>query len=159
MKFNSSKGFSIFELLIALSILSIIGLSAVPATRAMQSSVERGEALHQLEFDLRRIRTEAVATGLLSVFRVNADGNSYTAGFDLLPYGTPPAIEEEAFSGDLPTTIGLSSVAPIYFDSRGFLVNGTSDPTSNEVILSSDGTIYAHIFITPTGALDVYNHE
>ena len=119
MDFKSSKGLSVLELLVALGIFSIIGMSAVPATRAMRTSVERGEALDQVEFDLRRIRTEAVATGLLSVFRINPDGNTYTTGFDLLPYGSPPSIEETAFGGNVPHTVTLSSATPIYFDSRG----------------------------------------
>ena len=159
MKVDSCRGFSALELMVVLGILSIVGLSAVPATRAMLSSVERGESLNQIEFDLRRIRTEAVATGLLSVFKVNAGGHTYSAGFDLLPYASPPAIEQTAFGGELPDTVTLSSATPIYFDSRGFLVDAASDPTSCEVILSSNGASYAHIFITPTGALDVYNHD
>jgi prepilin-type N-terminal cleavage/methylation domain-containing protein len=157
MRPNSSRGFSVFELLVALGILSIISATAVPATRSMRISVERGEALNQLEFDLRRIRTEAVATGLLAVFRINPDGKTYTTGFDLLPYASPPAIEEVAFSSKLPNSVSLTSATAVYFDSRGFLVNASSDPTTCEIILSSEGSNYAHIFVTPTGALDVYN--
>jgi len=157
MDIRNNRGFSAFELLIVLGIISIVGMSAVPASRAMKASVERGEALNQLEFDLRRIRTEAVAAGLLSVFQISNDGKSYTAGFDLLPYASPPQIEEVVFGNDLPNTITVTADQGIYFDSRGFLINDTSDPTTSEVTILSDGNPYAQIFVTPTGALDVYN--
>ena len=151
-----SAGFSAVELMAAVAITAIVGLSAVPASRLMRSSIERGEALNQIEFDLRRIRTEAVATGLLAVFQVADTGKSYSTGFDLLPYNSPPRIEENAFSGGLPNSIGISASAPIYFDSRGFLVNDVSDPTTSTLTVTSDGATFAQIIISPTGALDVH---
>ena len=149
----SDAGFSMIETLVTLTIMMILAATAIPGYMEMNAASQRGNRLHEVEFDLRRARNEAIARGSRVVFQTSADGKSYTLGFDDLPYNSPASEDETLIARTLGEIVSISANTTLIFDSRGFLVNESGVLTTGALELRSNADIFSTCSISPTGVV------
>ena len=151
---NGQGGYSLLELLVVCALSAILAQSALSGFPAMMRSIARNTARQQLEFDLSRIRAEAIAQGARAVFLPTAGGTSYSAGLDFLPFHASVASDEDLFGRELPDGVTLSLSTAFAFSSAGYVVDATGALTTVTVTLSDDeGTILSGR-IYPIGSLE-----
>jgi prepilin-type N-terminal cleavage/methylation domain-containing protein len=168
MHFNwrRSRGFTFMELLVTLSILSLVALSALPTITATKASFDRRNAKNLLEFDLRRARSEALSKGVRIVMTLAANGKSYTVGSDLLPYDLATGAPDNVlFTTTIPNdvTLSFSGTGPnqtkLIFTSRGFLsdISGNRNTAQRVATLSYLGTSFTTATVYPVGVAQFSN--
>ena len=131
---NSVSGISVIEVLVTLMIFSLISLIAVPGFAELQNSFNRNNAKKQLEFHVKRARTESITKGTRGILSTTSGG--YSFGFDYLPYSDPPIADEVLFSATLPHDITIFVNDNIIFDSRGTLVDMDGLPNFLDITLN-----------------------
>lgn len=149
------RAFSLIEMLITIMLIGIITAIAFPAYQGLNRALKRSNAVKQVEFDLRRLQAEALARGVRAIFQLAEDGREYRAGFDYLPYTSPPEIDQELYSFELPSTVIISGPSAVIFDSRGFSINSEGTSTSAQLSLAgSDGKTHT-LSIAAIGSINV----
>lgn len=152
---RDSTGFSVMELLVAMTLFSIMIGTAVVKVPALVNSFNRNAALQNVEFDLRRARAEAIAQGARGVVTILPGGNQYTFGIDYSPYSDPPVADSITFSRTLPRDVTFTSSEDILFDPGGYIIDAHSILNSSEVTLSQDGTTFCNGTIFSPGDLEI----
>ena len=148
------RGFTIIELLSSLAIFFIIMSIGAPQVRQILHSIDRATAIKQVEFDLRRVRSEALAQGVRFIVLWNNDGHTFTAGADYVPYNDPASYDEMFFSSTIQSPISLIPSPPLMiFDSRGFLVDDTGNLINATIGFYYNGSQYGASTLSATGEL------
>ncbi len=132
-------------------ILSAIGL---PGAVDLISSFERNVARSQLETDIRRVRSEALAAGARVQLTINGDGAGYSVGIDYIPYADPPAPDVVLYNQTLPSGITVYATQVILFDARGFLIDNTGDYTTTTVTIQEGTETFALANVFPSGVIE-----
>ena len=151
---KNSKGFSMVDLIVALSLFLLLSMIALPKLPEYMTTFNRVNARTHLIQDLRLAQAETVTPGCRGIFIIDGDNGGYTFGCDYLPYDTsdPPSYDEQEFSRTLPDNITVDSSARIIFNSRGqvvdkddVLVNRTVEltDTSDGSVKFMTGTLYS----------------
>lgn len=130
------RGFTLVELLVAMSIMALVGYVAVPHISAMTSGFDAVNAQSYVLHDLKRAQAQTVLEGCRGILEIDPSGRSYTFGCDYLPYDTnnPPQHDVMIFQRNLPGTVSISTTGPIIFNSRGQAVD--SDDVINNVTVT-----------------------
>lgn len=156
---RSEAGISLFEVIAAMLMLSVIGALAVPSITSLMDSFNKSNAELQIVEDLRRAQATSVKEGCRGIFTFAADGESYTYGCDYAPFSAanPPPIEKNIFSHQLPAKITISADGTIIFNTRGQVVDylGALDSRTLTMRSYSEGTLvdYNVGVLRPTGFL------
>jgi type II secretory pathway pseudopilin PulG len=157
---HDAKGLTLLEALVALAITSIVGVTTILSLPTIKAPFDRLNARAQLVQDLKRAQAEAVTVGCRGIFRVAANGESYSFGCDLLPYDedNPPQEDVVSFSRSLPHLLTMSVSGPIIFNSRGNVVDPWGDMTNIAINLNQSvngaPTSYVSATLLGTGALE-----
>lgn len=163
-KSSSSSGFTLFEVLVALSLLAVVLAAAQPSLTELKASYDRSNASRSFEFDLRRARSEALSKGVRIIITLASNGRSYTVGQDMLAYDTTDGnYDTLLFTRELPQNITLSfsgsgpNATKLIFSSRGFLSDIAGNRTTAQRIatLSYQGGSFATATIYPVGVASV----
>lgn len=104
---------------------------------------------------------QTVSDGGRGIVVIAADGQSYSFGYDYLPYDTSAPIEPDAvlWTEALPASYKLSADSQIIFNSQGRVID--KDGVLNSVGLSfvkntgGTDTTYATATLTATGVLNI----
>lgn len=137
------RGFGLLEVLVTLFISLYVLASALIGQSQLTSSFNRAISLKQLEGDLRRGRSEAVAAGARAVVTVSADGTGYTLGLDYAPYSDPAASDEVLLQSNLPLGVTLVTTQPITFDPRGYSIEADGSAQTVVANLAQRGDQFA----------------
>lgn len=157
---RDAKGLTLLEVLVTLALTSVVGVTTILSLPAIKAPFDRLNARAQLVQDLKRAQAEAVTVGCRGIFRVAANGQSYSFGCDLLPYDTtnPPKEDVISFSRPLPHLLTMSVSGPIIFNSRGNVVDAWGDMTNIDINLNQSvsgmPTSYVSATLLGTGALE-----
>jgi len=123
----AEKGFSILELIVAITVFAIVGSAAVGSFKDLSPSYLRSQASSQIVEDLRLAQATAVLEGCRIIFRIDSGANGYSIGCDYEAYDTTNPIESdvEFDSKTLPRNISISydSTIPVIFNSRGQIID------------------------------------
>ena len=150
------QGFSMIEMVVVLAILAIVASSALPGYGQMFASFNRQNAVNQIEFDIRRARSEALADGTRGVIAFAGGGSEYSFGIDQLPYSNPAVANTQEFRRVLPKNVTASSSVPLVFDSRGYLINASSGAiTSATLSINYEGTQFCSGSVFSTGTISL----
>ena len=148
---SDSRGFSMIEILVTISIVSLLCSLAVPNMIKMSREASRGNAQDQVAFDINRARNEAMSTGARVLFILTNNGSQYSLGSDYLPYSDTQIPDSTISSAKLPSGVTIISSRVISFDSRGFLVDNFGNPVTATIDFNCDGVKFGHASISPTG--------
>lgn len=161
---GSSDGFTLLEVLVALTLFGVVLAAALPNLTEMKASFDRSNASKILEYDLRRARSEALSKGVRIIITLAADGRSYTVGEDMLAYDTSNGnYDSLLFTRELPQNITLSfsgsdaNATKLIFSSRGFLsdIAGNRTTAQRVATLSYQGSSFATATLYPIGVASV----
>lgn len=150
----SENGLGLTELIIGLVVFSILALIAIPTIPEVLGSLRRDQARQQLEFDLRRARTEAITEGARGIVTVAGDGASYTVGFDNVPYNNPVASDTVLLTRQLPDGITITASDSIIFDARGRAVDINGAMTTVTFGLSLHADLFQAATLYPVGIFE-----
>ena len=122
---NQVGGFSVMELLVAITIVAITTAIAMPGYSEMASGFDRFNARAHLLEDLKTGQAYALAQGCRGVFVFATDGRSYDFGCDYLSYDTadPPSPDSIEFSRTLDGDITATPSGTVILNSRGQTVD------------------------------------
>lgn len=137
------QGVTLLELIVTLSILSVLAYTAIPAFENIQNSYHRFNSRSYLIQDLRRAQAFALSEGCRGIFTVSTDRKSYSFGCDYLSYDIshPPRADNINFLRELPPSILIDAPQTIIFDSRGAAVDedGVVSSTNISLLESESG--------------------
>ena len=150
------KGFSAIEIIVTLVMVSILAAFAVPRFIEMNRSLGRGDAMSQVDFDLMRARSEALASGARTYFTLSNQGSRYSVSADYLPYSSSMSGDSTILNAELPSGISLSTSRQLVFDSRGFVIDEQGNPSSITITFRSDGAKFGSAVLSPTGYYQFY---
>ena len=122
---GSGLGFTVIELLVGISLFSILSLIGILNYSKISFSYKKFDALSQVTEDLRIAQQQTVSEGGRGIFVIAADGKSYSFGYDYLPYNlTEPIVPDSIlWSNNLPKLITVESTDLIIFNSQGRVVD------------------------------------
>ena len=153
--FGGQRGFSVMELIVVMGISGILLASATMQYSDVVASFNRQNGLNALEFDLRRARSEAIASGTRGVLKLDTGGGGYSFGLDLTPYNDPVNFDSQSFRRTLPSNVSVTG-STIVIDSRGFVIDSTtSSPTSASFTVQYNGVNFCTIGLTPIGTISI----
>jgi prepilin-type N-terminal cleavage/methylation domain-containing protein len=117
----AQEGFTLIELVVVLTVLTVISSIAVSKFRPIESSFQRMNARSLLIQDLKRAQAEAITWGCRGIFAIADDSSGYSFGCDFLEYdtSTAPAADRVFFTRKMPTGISITASQPVIFNSRG----------------------------------------
>lgn len=156
---RNELGFTLAEMLVVISLLGLLTMSAAPKFTELSASFDRMNAKSYIIQDLKRAQAESITEGCRGIFAVDADSNGYSFGCDYLSYDTavPPSADTISFRRQLPSTVRVTVTAPIIFNSRGHAVD--PDDILNNVTINLnnvDGVNFAAGTLLGTG---VFTYE
>jgi prepilin-type N-terminal cleavage/methylation domain-containing protein len=120
---RKQRGFSFIELLVTMTVLSIVLAMAIPNFRAVGSSYALGQAASQVSADFQSTRMRAIAAN--ASMRFTYDSTTRTYFMERLNAGNW-IVERRS---QLPTGVTVGTVANTpTFNSRGMLIQAVSIP-------------------------------
>lgn len=141
-KFKSQSAFTVFELIVTISLSAIVAVVAIPRFSDINSSMQRMNVRNNLLLDLRRAQAESVTQGCRGIFKIAPNFRSYTFGCDYLDYDTaiPPSADNLIFSRTLPTNFFINADKTIIFNSKGQITDEYNFIDSRSVTLSDNAS-------------------
>lgn len=132
------------ELIVAITLMSVIGAVATPRFSEMMDSFRRSTVRVQLMQDLARGQAVAVQQGCRGIMVIASNGKSYTFGCDYLPYdtATTPTYDTAMFTTKLPNKITIGTDERVIFNTRGQVVDKDNilEPRTITLYLTQNGT-------------------
>lgn len=151
----AEAGFTVVELGVCVTILSVLLLAGIPAVLELRASTERYDGKLQLESAIKRTRAEALSNGARALLRTSRDGESYSIGLDFLPYSSAPSEDTISSFENLPRGVSLALDRALIFNSAGTLIAPNGDAGSVRFSLSQDGHDFCSGTVFSTGLLDM----
>jgi prepilin-type N-terminal cleavage/methylation domain-containing protein len=179
---SRSRGFSMVELAVSMTVLLILTAIAIPSLMRSIRAYQLNDAAGRLSDMLKYTRFEAVRRNTTVDFRMQASGTGWIIGVDsnrnstidaaesqqvingfatLLPTGAPPN------SASITTTLNGATLTPlsgsagsVTFDARGAIRNGGIVSTSVYVFYIGSATNpefgYRAVILLPSGAVQIW---
>jgi hypothetical protein len=115
--------------------IGLSGLAAILEVYQLNSTV------HQLQSDIAKLRSQALATGCSQSLDVTREGSQYSghAGISCFSGDYNPD-DLTSFTHSLPSTLRLVMTSPIHLNSRGFVVDAVGHPSEMTVGFLCRGT-------------------
>jgi prepilin-type N-terminal cleavage/methylation domain-containing protein len=140
-----SAGFTLTEIMIAVGILGILSMLAVPNFRQLLRNYEVRGAAESVALGVQRARAEAVSRNASMVFTLGT-GTSWTVDYVTKPVSTDPPVDSRS-STDSPnaTMAGVASnlsttATKISFSNIGIVIaNADASPSLSRVTFTADG--------------------
>ena len=148
---SRAAGMTLLEVLVVLALLGITTASMAGGLVEWRASLNRKEARSFLEFDIKRMRSEATGRGSRVLLTINEAGTAYEVGVDYAPFSDPPAQDLLLFTRVLPRDITIASAQTLMFDSRGFLVDSGGTPATAGVSVNEHDEPFFVAQVFPTG--------
>ena len=155
--FRSERGVTLMDFLVTLSIFLILTSVGVTHLPEFIESFEKKNAKEQVQGDLTLAKVKAVNEGARAILSISSDGSVYTLGLDYLPLSTdsPPAVDEVVFTRALPRRVSVSVDQTLIYNTRGMVVDESSDLTTTTLTLNYRDTAFMTLTIYPTGSFDI----
>jgi Tfp pilus assembly protein FimT len=150
---RTSRGSSLFEMLIVLMLMAILAKIAAPSMFSTSEVAKRDNAIRSFEFDIARLRTEALSSGVRALMNTANSGSTYIGGIDVLPYAATVHMDQQVFSSSLPDGITVNFADTIIFDSRGFPVDDIGQSTTYTAAFTSHGEHFCDAAISVSGSI------
>jgi prepilin-type N-terminal cleavage/methylation domain-containing protein len=82
--FRYDRGFSVLELMMVVSIISVLAVVALPVMKDMTASIKLNEAARMVERELQDARLKAVSSNRLIRVRMNCPGTGFIRSVEVL---------------------------------------------------------------------------
>lgn len=148
---KSEKGFTFIELMVAMTIVFVVGIIGIPYYIELKYSLSRSSAKQMFKADLRFTKSKALEEGVRAILDVHAGYSSYGIGLDNLPYSSSGEADQQLAVRNLPDGITISTNTAFIFDSRGYLVDNMGSPASATVTLAHDGDVFSTLTVYSSG--------
>ena len=148
------RGYTLFELLLVCTLFALLSRSAIATFPLLAQGIDRNSARQELESDLHRARSEALAKGIRVILEISAGGNSYTVGRDEYPFSATLEADETMFTRVLPTGYTISSSDILTFSSDGYLIDASGNLVNATVSILENGESILDATIYPIGGLE-----
>jgi len=143
-----SSGFSLIEVMVAITIVAILATVAVPSFRTWIQNIQIRTAAESVANGLQRARAEAVARNTNVQF-VLGTGSSWTVDYVVKPVSTDPPIDSRLStegSVNVTRTVSPAGLTTITFNNLGTVGVPPNQP------LNGDGTSpFAYVDLTAVG--------
>lgn len=138
---RSERGFSVIELVVTMTIASILASTAIGQFTEINSVFDRWNARTLLLQDIRYGQAKSVTQGCRGVFTISGGGNTYSFGCDYLNYDTadPIAADTVFINRTFPTSINLSVDDTIIFNPKGQIINSSGALETRTLALTDTG--------------------
>ncbi|NBW40782.1 type II secretion system protein [bacterium] len=147
LRLKKASGFSLLDLLVAISIIGIVGFLGIPQIQNISASFNRLNTRTVFIQDLKQAQAKALTEGCRGIFTFLEDNSGYSFGCDYLAYDSsyPPQADIISFSRSFPSGISVNPSQQIIFNSRGLPVdaNDIINSVSVNFVDSSGGSVYA----------------
>lgn len=147
VKAGDRRGFSLMELLIVVSMMSLIFAMAMPRVKAATNVASVNAASNELGTRLAMARQAAIRRGAPAVFRVS--GNKAWVTVD--QNGTPVVFRDTLFLSTRYNVVASATVDSVRYDARGFALLGASQQFNVErggvtstVCVTAGGVVLPH---------------
>ena len=151
---NKEAGFSLMETVVVMAIASLIMGMGFQNFGALESSVNRGDAIQKVDSTLRKAKQTAASLSGRAILSIDLTNNLCKVGIDMLPYSNNGTADRNVFSVELPKDISFHSSAKIIFDSRGYLITDSGDLTSVTNTIYDGADLISTSVIYPTGFVE-----
>ena len=148
-KWNSAENFlktneggvTLFELLISMTMILIIGNSAIGQVAKTSKIYNQWNARSILLRDIRFAQSKSITQGCRGVFKITSGGESYSFGCDYLDYDTSNPIDADVsfLFRELPRNISISGSNTIIFNNTCQNIDSTGNLTTGSLTLTDNG--------------------
>lgn len=141
LDYRSERGFSMLELVVTMTIASILASTAISQFTELNSVFDRWNARTLLLQDIRFAQAKSVTQGCRGVITIAGGGNTYSFGCDYLDYDTtdPIAADTIFINRTLPTSINLATDGTIIFNPKGQIIDSSGALQTRTISLTDTG--------------------
>ena len=158
---KKSKAFSLIELLVIISITSILTSVAILNFSKLIFSIKKSQTKNQLIADFGMARRKSQKSGYRTIIQTSADGKNYTLGIDRLPFSTTsPAVADEIYlNRELANNITITSSQSFIFNPQGMLIASDGILTTGTISLQQtvENTTSSYTSLTISSAGQITN--
>lgn len=148
--FRHDRGFSVLELMMVVSIISVLAVVALPVMKDMTASIKLNEAARMVERELQDARLKAVSSNRLIRVRMNCPGTGFIRSVEVLGSAADNATNRCATASyPFPPPDDDIMTRP-NFDGPVRPLPNSATVTSDVVQFSPDGTAVSVINGVPT---------
>lgn len=145
---HSAKGFSLVELLIAVSLVGLLAAMAVPSFSRMIQNNRAETEVSDLQRALNYARLEAINRGM-TIRIAPVSGTNWTADLQVSDTKAKPATLRTLSGMSTGAALGTGNVAAIEFNNLG----GVSTPANAVTMTYTRGTITKTLYVCLTGRI------
>jgi prepilin-type N-terminal cleavage/methylation domain-containing protein len=152
MSFKSpnDRGFSVLEMMMVVSIISVLAVVALPVMKDMTASIKLNEAARTVERELQDARLRAVSSNRVIRVRMNCPSTGYIRSVEVLGTAADNATNRCATTAyPFPTADDDIMTRP-NFDGPVRTLPNEATVSSEVVQFSPDGTAMSVLYGTPT---------
>ncbi len=132
MKYAS--GFTLLELLVTLFIAGLLVRAGTVGFGAIVDAYELNYAINQLQSDISKLRSQALATGCPQILELEVNGSQYSGRASTSCFsGDYYPDDLSSFTHSTPTTVRLEVTSSIQLNPRGFVVDSLGQPSQVSV--------------------------
>lgn len=148
IKSRTSVGFTLFELLVVLTLMAIIYALAIPMISASLPGIELKSAARQLAAGLRQARSKAITQRIESTLTLDVEKRNFKVSGDQLRHTLPATLNISLYTAQ-------SELLPGQIGSIRFYPDGSS--TGGRITVKSDARSYDVNVDWLTGQVTILN--
>jgi prepilin-type N-terminal cleavage/methylation domain-containing protein len=127
---KNAAGFTLLELLVVIFIAGLLASAGTAAFGTLVDAYQLNYTINQLQSDVAKLRSQALATGCSQILEIGADGATYSGRTSASCFsGDYDPDDLSSFTHSTPTTVRLTLASPIQLNPRGFVVDSLGQPS------------------------------
>jgi prepilin-type N-terminal cleavage/methylation domain-containing protein len=136
-----AAGFTLLELLVVIFIAGLLTRAGTVAIGAIVDAYQLNYTINQLQSDIAKLRSHALATGCSQTLEILTDGSTYSGRTSTSCFSGDYDLDDlSSFTHSTASTIRLAVASPIELNPRGFLVDSLGQPSQVTVSFLCRGT-------------------
>ncbi len=147
---QTSRGFTLLELMVVMACVAILSAAAVPAIREYFLTVSLKKAVHQLSGDLYRIKSQAIRSNANCTINFNVGPSFYTLSDPVRTVNLSDFDGNVVFTGN-PSALPEVFSPVITFNTRGLLVPAVQ----TQVYVTNQQNRIFRVQVSAAGAISI----